>query len=173
MSAKEKFLKIQQYGIHPNQGARVIPRFFERYSFILGLCSFVILIFGLFHFESTVAQKRFLAIQIGQYQPGDQVEFMRATVSGSTEEGLLILEDIVGAKIVTDLKDSSFHSGNLVMLKGEIGENQLFRVDTIEAYPSVTIKIILSVLAVIVLFLKLLGSVRIGSQGLILSPQDS
>ena len=151
----------------------MIPRFFERHSFILGLCSFAILIFGLFHFESTVAQKRFLAMQIDQYQPGDQVEFMRATISGSTEEGMLILEDIIGAKIITDLKSNSFHSGDLVALKGEIDENRLFNVDTIEAYPSVTIKIILSALAVIVLFLKLLGRVRISSQGLILSPQDS
>jgi len=151
----------------------VIPKFFERYSFILGLCSFAILIIGLFHFESTVAQKRFLAIQIDQYQPGDQVEFMRATVSGSTEEGMLILEDIVGAKIVTDLKSSRFHSGDLVALKGKIDKNRLFNVDTIEAYPSVTIKITLSLLAVIVLFWKLLGSIKMNSQGLSLPPQDS
>ena len=151
----------------------MIPRFFERHSFILGLCSFAILIFGLFHFESTVAQKRFLAMQIDQYQPGDQVEFMRATISGSTEEGMLILEDIIGAKIITDLKSNSFHSGDLVALKGEIDENRLFNVDTIEAYPSLTIKITLSLLAVIVLFWKLLGSIKITPQGLSLPPQDS
>ena len=151
----------------------MIPRFFERHSFILGLYSFAILIFGFFHFESTVAQKRFLAMQIGQYQPGDQVEFMRATVSGSTEEGMLILEDIAGAKIVTDLKDNSFQSGKLVMLKGQIDENQLFKVDTIEAYPSITIKIVLSLLATIVLFWKLLGRVKISAQGLFFPPQHT
>ena len=151
----------------------MIPRFFERYSFILGLCSVVILIFGLFYFESTVAQKRFLAIQIGQYQPGDQVEFMRATVSGTTGEGMLILEDIVGAKIVTDLKNNSFHSGDLVTLKGQIDKRRLFKIDTIDAYPSITIKVTLSLFAAIVLLWKLLGQVRISSKGLILSPQDS
>ena len=112
-------------------------------------------------------------MQIDQYQPGDQVEFMRATISGSTEEGMLILEDIIGAKIITDLKSNSFHSGDLVALKGEIDENRLFNVDTIEAYPSVTIKITLSLLAVIVLFWKLLGSIKITPQGLSLPPQDS
>mgnify|MGYP007063727333 FL=1 len=151
----------------------MIPRFFERHSFILGLCSFAILIFGLFHFESTVAQKRLLAMQIGQYQPGDQVEFMRATVSGSTEEGMLILEDIAGAKIVTDLKDNSFQSGKLVMLKGKIDESQLFKVDTIEAYPNITIKIALSLLATIVLFWKLLGRIKISTQGLFFPPQNT
>ena len=151
----------------------MIPRFFERHSFILGLCSFAILIFGLFHFESTVAQKRFLAMQIGQYQPGDQVEFMRATVSGSTEEGMLILEDIAGAKIVTDLKDNSFQSGKLVMLKGQVDENQLFKVDTIEVYPSITIKIALSLLAAIILFWKFLGRVKISTQGLFFPPQHT
>ena len=173
MFANEKFWETLAYDIHPNQGARVIPRFFERYSFILGLCSVVILIFGLFYFESTVAQKRFLAMQIDQYQPGDRVEFMRATISGSTEEGTLILEDIIGAKIITDLKSNSFHSGDLVALKGEIDENRLFNVDTIEAYPSVTIKITLSLLAVIVLFWKLLGRVKIGTQGLFFPPQNT
>ncbi len=151
----------------------MIPIFFTRYSFILGLCSFAILIFGLFHFESTVAHKRFLAIQISQYQPGDQVEYMRATVSGWTEEGMLILEDIVGTKIVTDLKGGSFHSGNLVILKGKIDKNQLFKVDTIEAYPSVTIKIALSLLATIVLFWKLLGRIKINFQGISLPPQHT
>ena len=151
----------------------MIPRFFERHSFILGLCSFAILIFGLFHFESTVAQKRLLAMQIGQYQPGDQVEFMRATVSGSTEEGMLILEDIAGAKIVTDLKDNSFQSGKLVMLKGKIDESQLFKVDTIEAYPNITIKIALSLLATIVLFWKLLGRIKISTQGLFFPSQHT
>jgi hypothetical protein len=151
----------------------MIPRFFERHSFILGLYSFAILIFGFFHFESTVAQKRFLAMQIGQYQPGDQVEFMRATVSGSTEEGMLILEDIAGAKIVTDLKDNSFQSGKLVMLKGQVDENQLFKVDTIEVYPSITIKIALSLLAAIILFWKFLGRVKISTQGLFFPPQHT
>ena len=87
---------------------------------LLGLSSFAILILGLFHFDSTVAQKRALAVQISQYQPGDQVEYMRATVSGWTEEGMLILHDFVGAEIVTNLKDDSFHLGNLVALKGKV-----------------------------------------------------
>ena len=112
-------------------------------------------------------------MQIGQYQPGDQVEFMRATVSGSTEEGMLILEDIAGAKIVTDLKDNSFQSGKLVMLKGKIDERQLFKVDTIEAYPNITIKIALSLLATIVLFWKLLGRIKISTQGLFFPPQNT
>ena len=101
-------------------------KFFDPYSLLLGLGSFAILILGLFHFDNTVAQKRAMAIQISQYQPGDQVEYMRATVSGRTEAGMLIFQDFVGAEIVTDLKDDSFHLGNLVALKGKIGENQKF-----------------------------------------------
>ena len=142
----------------------------DLYSLILGLSSFVVLILGLFHFDNTVAQKRALSIQINQYQPGDQVEYMRATVSGSTDAGMLILQDFVGNEIITDLKDDSFHLGNLVAMKGEIGEGRKFEVDTIEAYPSITMKIALSLLAIIVLFWKLLGRVKISSQGLILSP---
>ena len=147
-------------------------KFFNPYSLLLGLSSFAILILGLFHFDNTVAQKRALAIQISQYQSGDQVEYMRATVSGRTEAGMLILQDFVGTEIVTDLKDDSFHLGNLVVLKGKIGENQKFRVDIIEAYPSITMKIALSLLAIIVLFWKLLGRVKVSSQGLILPPQN-
>ena len=113
-----------------------------------------------------------MAIQISQYQPGDQVEYMRATVSGWTETGMLVLRDFVGAEIVTDLKDDSLHLGNLVALKGKIGENQKFKVDTIETYPSITMKIALSLLAIIVLFWKLLGRVKVSSQGLILPPQN-
>ena len=126
--------------------------FLDRYSFLICLCSFAILILGLFYFKNTVAQKMILAIQISQYQPGDQVEYMRATVSGQTETGMLILEDIVGAKIVTDLKDSSLHIGNFVLLKGRIGESRMLKVDPIDVYPSITMKIALSLLAVIVLF---------------------
>ena len=92
-------------------------KFFNPYSLLLGLSSFAILIVGLLHFDNTVAQKRALAIQISQYQPGDQVEYMNATVSGRTEAGMLILHDFVGAEIITDLKDDSFHLGNLVALK--------------------------------------------------------
>ena len=147
-------------------------KFFAPYSLLLGLGSFAILILGLFHFDNTVAQKRALAIQISQYQPGDQVEHMVATVSGRTEAGMLILHDFVGAEIITDLKDDSFHLGNLVALKGKIGENQKFKVDIIEAYPSITMKIALSLLAIIVLFWKLLGRVKVSSQGLILPPQN-
>ena len=55
-------------------------KLFNPYSLLLGLSSFAILILGLFHFDNTVAQKRALAIQISQYQPGDQVEYMSATV---------------------------------------------------------------------------------------------
>ena len=143
---------------------------FDPYSLLLGLGSFAILILGLFHFDNTVAQKRALMIQISQYQPGDQVEYMRATVSGRTEAGMLIFQDFVGTKIVTDLKDDSLHLGNLVALKGKIGESRNFKVDTIEVYPSITVKIALSLLAIIVLFWKLLGRVKISSQGLILSP---
>ena len=145
-------------------------KLFNPLSLLLGLSSFAILIVGLLHFDNTVAQKRALAIQISQYQPGDQVEYMSATVSGRTEAGMLILHDFVGAEIITDLKDDSFHLGNLVALKGKIGENQKFKVDIIEAYPSITMKIALSLLAIIVLFWKLLGRVKISSQGLILSP---
>ena len=147
-------------------------KFFDPYSLLLGLGSFAILILGLFHFDNTVAQKRALMIQISQYQPGDQVEYMRATVSGWTETGMLVLHDFVGAEIVTDLKDDSLHLGNLVALKGKIGENQKFKVDIIEAYPSITMKIALSLLAIIVLFWKLLGRVKVSSQGLILPPQN-
>ena len=147
-------------------------KFLDPYSLLLGLCSFVILILGLFHFDNTVAQKRALMIQISQYQPGDQVEYMRATVSGWTETGMLVLHDFVGAEIITNLKDDSFHLGNLVALKGKIGENQKFKVDIIEAYPSITMKIALSLLAIIVLFWKLLGRVKVSSQGLILPPQN-
>ena len=122
---------------------------FDLYSLILGLSSFVVLILGLFHFDNTVAQKRALTLQISQYEIGAQVEYMRATVSGRTEAGMLIFQDFVGTKIVTDLKDDSLHLGNLVALKG---------------------KIALSLLAIIVLLWKLLGRVKVSSQGLILSP---
>ena len=125
---------------------------FDLYSLILGLSSFVVLILGLFHFDNTVAQKRALTLQISQYEIGAQVEYMRATVSGRTEAGMLIFQDFVGAEIVTDLKDDSFHLGNLVALKGKIGVNHLFEVDTIDAYPSHTIKIVLSLLMALVLF---------------------
>ncbi len=143
---------------------------FDLYSLILGLSSFVVLILGLFHFDNTVAQKRALTLQISQYEIGAQVEYMRATVSGRTEAGMLIFQDFVGTKIVTDLKDDSLHLGNLVALKGKIGESRNFKVDIIEVYPSITMKIALSLLAIIVLLWKLLGRVKISSQGLILSP---
>ncbi len=148
-------------------------KFFAPYSLLLGLGSFAILILGLFHFDNTVAQKRVLMIQISQYQPGDQVEYMRATVSGWTEAGMLILHDFVGAKIVTDMKDNSFHLGNLVVLKGTIGANRLLEVDTINAYPNHTIKIVLSLLVALVLFWKLLGRVKVSAQGLILPFQNN
>ena len=143
---------------------------FDLYSLILGLSSFVVLILGLFHFDNTVAQKRALTLQISQYEIGAQVEYMRATVSGRTEAGMLIFQDFVGTKIVTDLKDDSLHLGNLVALKGQIGESRNFKVDIIEVYPSITMKIALSLLAIIVLLWKLLGRIKISSQGLILSP---
>ena len=146
---------------------------FDLYSLILGLSSFVVLILGLFHFDNTVAQKRALTLQISQYEIGAQVEYMRATVSGRTEAGMLIFQDFVGTKIVTDLKDDSLHLGNLVALKGKIGESRNFKVDIIEVYPSLTLKIVLSLLAVIVLFWKLLGQVKISPQGLILPPQNN
>ena len=146
---------------------------FDLYSLILGLSSFVVLILGLFHFDNTVAQKRALALQISQYEIGAQVEYMRATVSGRTEAGMLIFQDFVGTKIVTDLKDDSLHLGNLVALKGKIGESRNFKVDIIEVYPSLTLKIVLSLLAIIVLFWKLLGQVKISLQGLILPPQNN
>ena len=145
---------------------------FDLYSLILGLSSFVVLILGLFHFDNTVAQKRALTLQISQYEIGAQVEYMRATVSGRTEAGMLIFQDFVGTKIVTDLKDDSLHLGNLVALKGKIGESRNFKVDVIEAYPGITMKIVLSLLAIIVLFWKLLGRVKVSSQGLILPPQN-
>ena len=146
---------------------------FDLYSLILGLSSFVVLIVGLFHFDNTVAQKRALTLQISQYEIGAQVEYMRATVSGRTEAGMLIFQDFVGTKIVTDLKDDSLHLGNLVALKGKIGESRNFKVDIIEVYPSLTLKIVLSLLAIIVLFWKLLGQVKISLQGLILPPQNN
>ena len=146
---------------------------FDLYSLILGLSSFVVLILGLFHFDNTVAQKRALTLQISQYEIGAQVEYMRATVSGRTEAGMLIFQDFVGTKIVTDLKDDSLHLGNLVALKGKIGESRNFKVDIIEVYPSLTLKIVLSLLAITVLFWKLLGQVKISPQGLILPPQNN
>ena len=146
---------------------------FDLYSLILGLSSFVVLILGLFHFDNTVAQKRALTLQISQYEIGAQVEYMRATVSGRTEAGMLIFQDFVGTKIVTDLKDDSLYLGNLVALKGKIGESRNFKVDVIEAYPGITMKIVLSLLAIIVLFWKLLGRVKVSSQGLILPPQNN
>ena len=114
-----------------------------------------------------------MAIQISQYQPGDQVEYMRATVSGWTETGMLVLHDFVGAEIITDLKDDSFHLGNLVALKGKIGENQKFKVDIIEAYPTITMKIALSLIAIIFLFWRLLGGVKVSTRGLILPHQKT
>ena len=147
-------------------------KFFDTYSLLLVLCSFAILILGMFHFNNTAAQKRALTLQISQYEIGAQVEYMRATVSGRTEAGMLIFQDFVGTKIVTDLKDDSLHLGNLVALKGKIGESRNFKVDIIEVYPSITMKIALSLLAIIVLLWKLLGRVKISSQGLILPPQN-
>ena len=148
-------------------------KFFDTYSLLLVLCSFAILILGMFHFDNTAAQKRALTLQISQYEIGAQVEYMRATVSGRTEAGMLIFQDFVGTKIVTDLKDDSLHLGNLVALKGKIGESRNFKVDIIEVYPSITMKIALSLLAIIVLFWKLLGQVKISLQGLILPPQNN
>ena len=147
-------------------------KFFDTYSLLLVLSSFAILILGMFHFDNTAAQKRALTLQISQYEIGAQVEYMRATVSGRTEAGMLIFQDFVGTKIVTDLKDDSLHLGNLVALKGKIGESRNFNVDIIEVYPSLTLKIVLSLLAIIVLFWKLLGRVKVSSQGLILPPQN-
>ena len=149
------------------------PKLWGSYSLLLGLCSFTILILGLFHFDNTVAQKRALMIKISHYQPGDHVDYMRATVSGRTENGMLVLQDFEGTKIVTDLKDESFHPGNLVALKGKIGKTRLFKVDTIEAYPGITMKIVLSLLVALVLFWKLLGRVKVSAQGLILPFQNN
>ena len=146
---------------------------FDLYSLILGLSSFVVLILGLFHFDNTVAQKRALTLQISQYEIGAQVEYMRATVSGRTEAGMLILHDFVGAEIVTDLKDDSLHLGNFVVLKGKIGANRLFEIDTLEAYPSLIMKIALSLLVILVLFWKLLGRVKVSARGLILPFQNN
>ena len=148
-------------------------KLFNLHSLLLGLASFAILILGLFHFDNTVAQKRALAIQISQYQPGDQVEYMSATVSGRTEAGMLILHDFVGAEIVTDLRDDSLHLGNFVVLKGKIGVNRLFEVDTIDAYPSLTMKIVFSLLIAVVLFWKLLSSVKVSARGLTLPFQNN
>ena len=148
-------------------------KFLDPYSLLLSLSSLAILTIGFFHFDNTVAQKRALMMEIIQYKPGDKVAYMRATVSGRTETGMLILEDIVGTKIVTDLKDDSLYLGSLVAVKGEIEASRNFKVDTIEIYPSITLKIIFSLLAVIVLFWKLLGQVKISPQGLILPPQNN
>jgi hypothetical protein len=148
-------------------------KFLDPYSLLLVLFSCAILTVGFFYFDSTVAQKRALTMQIIQYKPGDKVDYMRATVSGRTEAGMLIFEDVVGTKIVTDLKDDSLYMGNLVALKGVIGASRNFKVDTIEIYPSITLKIIFSLLAVIVLFWKLLGQIKISPQGLILPPQNN
>ena len=148
-------------------------KFFDTYSLLLVLCSFAILILGMFHFDNTAAQKRALTLQISQYEIGAQVEYMRATVSGRTEAGMLIFQGFLGTKIVTDLKDDSLHLGSLVALKGKIGESRNFKVDIIEVYPSLTLKIVLSLLAIIVLFWKLLGQVKISLQGLILPPQNN
>ena len=149
------------------------PKLWGSYSLLLGLCSFTILILGLFYFDNTVAQKRALMIKISHYQPGDHVDYMRATVSGRTENGMLVLQDFEGTKIVTDLKDESFHPGNLVALKGKIGKTRLFKVDTIEAYPSITMKIALSLIAMIFLFWRLLGGVKVSTRGLILPHQKT
>ena len=149
------------------------PKFLGSYTLLLGLCSLTILILGLFHFDNTVAKKRALMIKISHYQPGDHVDYMRATVSGRTEKGMLVLQDFEGSKIVTDLKDESFHPGNLVALKGKIGKARLFKVDTIEVYPSITMKIALSLIAMIFLFWRLLGGVKVSTRGLILPPQKT
>ena len=146
---------------------------FDLYSLFFGLGSFVVLISGLFHFDNTVAQKRALSIQISQYQPGDQVEYMRATVSGWTDAGMLTLQDFVGNEIITDLKDDSFHLGNLVAMQGKIGEGRKFKVDTIEAYPSIWMKIALSLIVMVFLFWRIFGVVKVSTRGLILPPQKT
>jgi hypothetical protein len=58
-------------------------------------------------------------------------------------------------------------------MKGKIGASRIFKVDTIDAYPGITTKIVLSLLALIVLLWKLLGQVKISPQGLILPPQNN
>ena len=148
-------------------------KFWGNCSLLLGLCSFAILILGFFHFDNTVSQKRTLMRKINHYQPGDHVDHMRATVSGRTENGMLVLQDFEGTKIVTDLKDESFHPGNLVALKRKIGKTRLFKVDTMEAYPGITMKIALSLIAMIFLFWRLLGGVKVSTRGLILPHQKT
>ena len=98
--------------------------------YLVGPFSFAILIFGFLHFKKTVAKKIVLKLQISQYQLGDEVEYIMGHVLGRTEEGMLILEDIVGAKIVTDVKDNSLSLGTSIMLKGKIDENRIFKINT-------------------------------------------
>jgi hypothetical protein len=147
--------------------------FLDRYSFLIGLSSFLILALGLFHFDKTVAQKWLLTMQYSQYQQGDPVGEMRGIVSGWTEKKMLILKDIEGTEIVTDIKNDDLGLKTLIVLKGKIGEGQVFYVDDYEAFPYIKIKIMVSLLALLFLAWSLFCKIKVSAQGLTLPAQHS
>ena len=113
---------------------------------------------------------RFSEEQFSDFSPGETVEHIWCSVVGRTNDGNLIFEDIMGGQMKTTLKDEGYPVGAHVILTGKIGQNRGLIIEKIQVFQYIRIKFAVSILAVMILFWKLLREIKLTSKGLFISP---
>ena len=128
--------------------------------------SLIFLIFGLAFFDFTIGGPGYHKSQIVNFQPNSKILYLHAWVNGLDPDGFIIVRDLAGATIKTDLKSKNLYRNQFMVLNGIFINARLLKVTEVEIQPLIPLKFFLAGLCLLFVIWKLYLSLEWTPQGL-------
>jgi len=142
-----------------------IQKLFEEKPLIICLLSIFFILFSLIHFDREIALPRIQNQQITNFSAGDKILHIPAIYLGKTTRGAPLIKDLYGSILSMD-QAPCFPENTYILVSGQIGKKREIIVDEILVFPNYFWKFFVSILALLLLAIKLLNNLRLTMRGL-------
>ena len=144
---------------------KIIQKLFEEKPLLICLLSIFCLLISLIHFDRKIALPRIQNQKITNFSAGDKVLHVPAKYLGKTDKGKPLISDLYGSILSID-QAPYFPENTYILVSGQIGKRREIIVDEIRVFPNYFWKFFVSILALLLLAVKLVNNVRLTVRGL-------
>ena len=124
---------------------------------------------SLIHFNQSVALPRFIKAQFSSYYPGEKIQFIHVLVKTQKRKPFIFVADFYDSIVATDIKNNGKYSENqILILKGTLDKRNHLHVTEIDAFPYFFAKKMVSLIALAFMVWKVVSSIKVTGDGLIL-----
>lgn len=132
---------------------------------LICLLSIFFFLFFLVWFDREVAVVRIHDEQITSYLPGDRIPHIHSRYFGITPTGQPLIRDDYGSRLKINAV-AEYPIRAPMILAGRVGQDREFILEEMEVFPDIKLKIIVSIVAVLLMFVALIPNIRVTFKGL-------